>query len=301
MKPNFQKIVPVLGESWTFYHRILPEKIPFHWHYHTELELTLTLNSVGKRYIGSDIQNYLDNDLVLVGPNTPHSWVSESKIDHNKPHTVFVCCFNTDLINHFARKFPELSLIAKLVDSIRYGMQFSDLAALRAKPIIRRMAVEDRAKRLISLLTVLEILSVDIHAKSLHSNATGGESKIFKKDPRAGRIIEYIHNHYTEQISVDDLCAIVCLSKSAFHRFFKRHFHKSFLDYVNELRIGYACSILVESSSCIYGIAHTVGYDSLSQFNKKFKQLKGVTPREFRENSPILMSDQTQSKNSSIC
>ena len=74
-------------------HRRLDDGIPFLWHYHPEFELTLTLNSRGQRYIGDDIANYDDGDLVLLGPNLPHTWCSAEKIDAASPHIAIVMWF----------------------------------------------------------------------------------------------------------------------------------------------------------------------------------------------------------------
>ena len=81
MRPLFEKVTVPPGASWALLDRRLDDGIPFQWHYHPEFELTLTLNSRGQRYIGDSIAPYGDGDLVLLGPNLPHTWNSAEKVD----------------------------------------------------------------------------------------------------------------------------------------------------------------------------------------------------------------------------
>ena len=93
MRPLFEKVTVPEGASWSLLHRRLEDGIPFYWHYHPEFELTLTLNSRGQRYIGDSIETYDDGDLVLLGPNLPHTWCSAERIDARRPHVALVMWF----------------------------------------------------------------------------------------------------------------------------------------------------------------------------------------------------------------
>ena len=90
MKPLLEKVTPPDGASWAWLDRRLDDAIPFQWHHHPEFELTLTLNSVGQRFIGDHIGEYGDGDLVLIGPNLPHTWASRAKRDAALPHVARV-------------------------------------------------------------------------------------------------------------------------------------------------------------------------------------------------------------------
>src|SRR5688572_15167349 len=93
MRPLLEKIRPEPGASWAMLNRRLDAEIPFQWHHHPEYELTLTLNSRGQRFIGDHIGAYDDGDLVLVGPNLPHTWASREKIAEGEPHVALVMWF----------------------------------------------------------------------------------------------------------------------------------------------------------------------------------------------------------------
>ena len=93
MRPLFEKVTVPDGTSWALLDRRLDDGIPFQWHYHPEFELTLTLNSRGQRYIGDSIASYDDGDLVLLGPNLPHTWCSAERIAAGRPHNAVVMWF----------------------------------------------------------------------------------------------------------------------------------------------------------------------------------------------------------------
>ncbi|WEL90706.1 hypothetical protein P0D90_13620 [Pseudomonas sp. CBSPCBW29] len=108
MRASFEKIPTEANTSWTLLNRRLPEAIPFEWHHHPEYELTLTLNSRGHRYISNDVALYDDGDLVLVGPNVPHSWSSAELIDPTKPHIALVIWFSEAWADSLVQLFPEM-------------------------------------------------------------------------------------------------------------------------------------------------------------------------------------------------
>ena len=108
MKPFFEKVLIDQGSSWTVFHRCL-EAFPFEWHYHPEFELTMTLNSLGQRYIGDHIGSYGHEDLILLGPNLPHTWCSREKIEGGRPHQAIVLWFSRDLAHNLVERWPELA------------------------------------------------------------------------------------------------------------------------------------------------------------------------------------------------
>lgn len=105
MKPSFEKVSTPVDASWSMLNRRLADDIPFEWHHHPEYELTLTLNSRGHRYVSSDVRLYEDGDLVLLGPNVPHSWCSAERIDPDQPHVALVIWFSQAWAQHSWRCF----------------------------------------------------------------------------------------------------------------------------------------------------------------------------------------------------
>lgn len=283
LKPSFEQVPIDATASWTLLNRRLPDTLPFEWHHHPEYELTLTLNSRGHRYISHDVAPYEEGDLVLVGPNVPHSWSSVERIDPGQPHVALVIWFTEAWAASLIRLCPEMAAIGRLLSAARTALHFSAATACELRPVIEAMVDQDAAQRLISLLVVLQALSQDSDARKIAA-AHGADAPAHSttEDVRIRRVLDYVHRHYTDAVSLPLLAQIACVSVSAFHRMFKKHTRCSALDYIVRLRIGHACSLLMQSNLAVSMIAEEVGYASQALFNRQFKAQKGLTPSAFR-------------------
>src|ERR1700710_2798240 len=135
MKPFLEKLQPPDGASWAWLDRQLDDGIPFQWHHHPEFELTLTLNSRGQRFIGDHIGAYDDGDLVLIGPNLPHTWVSRDRVADG-PHVARVMWFHPDWAVALGATLVELRPVTALLWRARTGLAFSTDIAAAARPRI---------------------------------------------------------------------------------------------------------------------------------------------------------------------
>lgn len=283
MRPLFEKVTVPEGASWALLDRKLADGIPFQWHYHPEFELTLTLNSRGQRYIGDAVSAYDDGDLVLLGPNLPHTWCSAEKIDACEPHHAIVMWFTEAWRESLTATLAEMRIVEPLLTSAGRGIVFSEAAAARARPIIEAIPADPPAARLLRLMQVLSLLAADADATPIASPSANRRQVDTPDRARIERVLDHIHTHYRERIEVDTLADVAALSASGFHRLFRRHTRLTLTRYVAELRIGQACALLVNSARPIAHIADDIGYANLANFNRQFLALKGLTPREFRK------------------
>src|SRR3954451_18269995 len=135
MRPLFEKVTVPEGASWSLLQRRLEDGIPFFWHYHPEFELTLTLNSRGQRYIGDSIETYDDGDLVLLGPNLPHTWCSAERIDARAPDIALVMWFTEAWGGGITTSLAEMRPVAPMLPRSGRAIAFSREAACAARPI----------------------------------------------------------------------------------------------------------------------------------------------------------------------
>jgi AraC-like DNA-binding protein len=282
MRPLFEKVAVPPGASWALLDRRLDDGIPFQWHYHPEFELTLTLNSRGQRYIGDNIASYDDGDLVLLGPNLPHTWNSIERICPTEPHHAVVMWFTESWAASLTSALAEMRPVAAMLARAGRGVAFSAETAKAARPIIEAIPAGAPADRLLMLMEVLALTAADTGWQPIAGPSADRRSVASPDQSRIERVLDHLHAHYRERIAIETLAEVAALSPSGFHRLFRRHTRLTVGDYLAELRIGQACALLVNTGKPIAHIAEAVGYDTLANFNRRFRALKGTTPREFR-------------------
>ncbi|MDQ6433166.1 AraC family transcriptional regulator [Mesorhizobium sp. LHD-90] len=262
-------------------YRRLDDEIPFQWHHHPEYELTLTLNSRGERFIGDHIGAYDDGDLVLVGPNLPHTWRSSTKLDDRRPHVALVMWFLPAWAEALSASFVELAGIRAMLGRAAAGLAFSPGVSDGVRPLVEKLFVASKDERLLLLFQVLNAVSKDERAVPLASRAL-----VPSPDPdrrRIDRVLDHIHMNYAERWSIEALADVAALSPSGLHRLFRRHMGMAVSEYVIRMRIGEACAMLSATERPIAYIADAVGYRTLANFNRQFLTQKQVTPRAYRQ------------------
>lgn len=280
MKPYLEHLTVDEGASWATLNRRLDDGIPFQWHHHPEFELTLTLNSRGQRFIGDHIGRYDEGDLVLIGPYLPHTWHSLDQPDASQPHVALVMWFLPQWAERLTAN-AELHAVATMLSRAANGLHFSPAAAQAVRPLVEELFTLPPVERFLRLVTVLTRLAEDRQAEPL--SATAPELALAATNRgRIDRVLDHIHAHYAEPMTIAQLADIAALSPSGLHRTFLRHTHQTVSQYLIRLRIGRACALLSSAVIPIGVIAGEVGYDSLANFNRQFKALKGMTPRQYR-------------------
>lgn len=279
MKPFLEKLQKPAGASWAWLDRQLDDGIPFQWHHHPEFELTLTLNSRGQRFIGDHIGEYGDGDLVLIGPNLPHTWVSRERVAPG-PHVAQVMWFHPDWAAALGATLVELKPVTTLLVRARTGLSFSSAIAGAARGSVVALFARPPEERVLPLLDLLQLLATDREAAPL---ATVAAAPVGATDrTRIDRVLDHIHLHYADGLNLPALADIAALSPSGLHRLFRRHTQQTITAYVTALRIGEACALLSGTNRPIAHVASDIGYELLANFNRQFKAAKGLTPREYR-------------------
>ena len=279
MKAQFEKVTVAPGESWTLLWRELSE-LPFLWHYHPEFELTLTLNARGQRYVGDSLEGFEPGDLVLLGPNQPHTWAASERLDESQPMLAVVVWFTSEWLSRLVEGWPELRSLRRLSEEAGRGIHFGRDIVAKVQPLMLCLKELDPARRLPVLLQVLTCLADAPSAKKLatHAFAPAGD----KVQGRMTRVLDLLHADMVDTPSIQRLADEAALSIGAFHRFFKRHTGMTALDYVSQLRIGTACQLLISTDRPVKIVAAEAGYANVAHFNRQFLERKQMTPREFR-------------------
>jgi AraC-like DNA-binding protein len=281
LKAYAEKLELDSNSSLRSLNRRLDEGIPFQWHHHALFELTFTLNSRGQRYIGDHVDAYDDRDLVLVGPNLPHTWHSHSKIDEDGPHVALVIWFRPEWAVSIGEAMVEFARLTDFLNRAGSGLRFSRAVADGVFGRFQDFFSAAPRERLVLFFSILSRL-MDDGGDRLGSRPVEVMSPGESAD-RIDRVLTFIHGNYATPIGMEALADIAAVSLSGLHRLFTKHTGKSVTDYVIQMRIGEACARLLGTAQPIAFIAEAVGYRSLANFNRQFRALKGMTPKDYRE------------------
>lgn len=284
MQPFFEQVGIPQDRSWLLYDRQLAE-FPFNWHYHPEYELTLTLNSRGMRFVGDSVEPYGDGDLVLLAPNVPHAWQSGAVIaGHPGPgnlHRALVCWFDGAWAMRLTELIPELAPVAALLDRARRGLAFGQATSDRLRDRMLAMPDLPEMERAIEMQAILGQLARAPDARPL----AAGEivvSQIPRDRDRMQRVLDWLHLHYREPLRLAPLCDRANLTESQLQRVFKRATRMSISQYVNQLRLGQACQLLVRTDRSMALIATDCGFSDAAHFARQFRAARSTTPSRYR-------------------
>ena len=283
MKPFLEKIHKPADASWSMLNRRLQDGIPFQWHHHPEFELTLTLNSRGLRFIGDQVGEYDDGDLVLLGPNLPHTWASREAVRAGEPHVALVLWFDAEWAQRVTAGFVEFRKVDDLLARARRGLRFSGRLSTEIREGYTRLFEQPPVERLLGLMGLLNHLAHDGSGRPLASD-------VFRPSPhtdnreRIDRVLAHIHEHYTQELTLPELADVAALSVSGLHRMFRKHARTNVSEYITRIRVGDACARLASTEQPIAHIADAVGYGTFANFNRQFKRLTSMTPRDYRAN-----------------
>ncbi len=281
MKLHLLNRSSVLNESLTVSHDQYSNFLRI-WHYHPEFELAVILKSSGTRFIGDSIQKFEEGEVVLIGKNLPHMWLNDEAYFQG----------NTDLKAeaisiHFEREFlgtnffeiPEMQGICNLLDRAALGIRFCDLKT-DLLDSIKSLVNASPSVRIYKILEIFDGLAQHKQYELL-SSSSFVHSFHKTENRRLDKIYEYVFENFNTQISSSDVAGIVGMNKSAFSRFFKKTHRKPFTTYLNEIRVGYACRLLLENKESITSIGYSAGFNNISNFNRQFRKIHKKSPSSY--------------------
>ena len=253
------------------------------WHCHEEYELHLIVSTSGKLFVGDYIGDFAPGHLVLTGPRLPHNWISSSVPNEGVALRDMVLQFAHDPLEQAAKNIPELREILPLLDLSTFGVEFLGLGD-QARQHFMRIRDTSGTERFAEFLIFLCKLARTGDYRLLSSV----KMQSFENDVELAKIntvLNYITENYCNPMSADMLADQLGMSLSKFSRFFRKATGNSFTDFVSQIRINKACQLLMNTDQYVTNVCYDVGFNNVANFNRRFLQLKGVTPKEFRRNA----------------
>jgi AraC-like DNA-binding protein len=250
------------------------------WHYHDEYELHLIVATSGKAFVGDWIGQFQPGHLVLTGPRLPHNWISMDLPEDGVPVRDRAIQFLHEPIAQVAEVVPEFAEVLPLLERSRHGIEFFGMAE-RAAEHWQQVKAARGVHRFSAFCAFLADLAASTDYRLLSSVQLQGIDDDRSLE-QIDAIVSRITDNLSQTLSAAEIAGELGMTESRFSRFFRRATGNTFTDFVNRVRINRACQLLMESDRLITDICYVVGFNNVANFNRRFLDIKGMTPREYR-------------------
>ncbi|MFZ4682249.1 MAG: helix-turn-helix domain-containing protein [Terrimicrobiaceae bacterium] len=253
--------------------------VDFHWHFHPEIELIHVRRGSGVRYVGRSLQPFSAGDFCLIGANVPHAFGSCPA--ERRGAEWMVGHFLPEVWGTTFWELPEMRRVAGLLAKAQRGIRFDAGETSRCVEMFSQL--EQTPAGALRLGTWLEIL--DRLAHSRRQRCLNPVSTIAgKTDARLQRVLAWVEENAGDPALTQARAAQASrMSPQAFCRFFREGTARTFQRHVSEVRVARACVGLLNSNRGVSDIAFEAGFNNLSNFNRRFREITGYTPRLYRQ------------------
>jgi AraC-like DNA-binding protein len=278
--PFLEKVTPEFGNSFVIrgFSETKPGFRP-NWHYHPEMELVFIEEGWGKKLIGNHVSYFTDGDLILIGSNLPHYGFPSRLTGENQEIVVQIheSCFGVGFLD-----MVETSSIKELFERSKQGLSFYGNTKTDVGERLKSMFHMTSFEKMIELIKIFHIMSLSEEYEILNAS---GQTIIVKGNDnnRIDTIYEFVRQNFESKISLDEIANTVNMTVPALCRFFKKSTGKTFIQFVTEYRIAYACKLISEDYYNISSVAYDCGFNNLSNFNRSFKKITGKSPSQYRK------------------
>ena len=279
MKPKFHQVPKQSDHTFRIRHDLMPNFGTI-WHYHPEIELHYVIKGQGLKFIGDNISNFQEDEMVLLGSNIPHTWkcnftdVSEHYVE------AFVLQYHPDAFGKEFLHIPETSDLLKLFNTSKAGLYILGETKQCIKALMIKMHESSRLRKIIYLLEIFDTLASSNEYQLITQEYAINKYNSIDEE-RMNSIFNYTFKNFQDKIYIEDIANIANLSVTSFCRYFKQMTKKSYFDFLTEVRLNHACRLLINSNFAIKQIAEESGFENSSNYYRHFKIWKKCTPKSY--------------------
>ena len=254
------------------------------WHFHSEFEIVYVLKSSGRRFVADSVEPFQEGDITLMGSYLPHFWKSDVPGEaENASHVnAIVVQFHKDFFRDEINSYPEFHSINELLKRAARGIHFNKSSGEKIGRMLKRLLKLNGLERMLYFIKLMDTMSRTENYRILASKAYLLEEHK-ELNNRLDKIMHFINTNYQRKITLEEVATKIGMTTAAFCRYFKEKTGKGFIFFVNEMRIGYACKLLIENHLSISQICFECGFNNISNFNRMFKRQTGYTPGEYQQ------------------
>ncbi len=280
MRPKIELVKSDPQTSLACFRRVEKE-FPFAWHRHPELELVLIEAGSGSRFVGDHIGHYKAGDLVLLGPDLSQTWQSETPGADGLSRATVVQFGLGGALGHWLLHAPEMTQVRKLLERAKRGLFFPMNRGL--KPVLAQISAMPDLSPVAKVGALCEVLDT-LASRPAEPLATGEVAVLDKRAAgRLDQVLSHVQAHLGGDIQMAVVARLANMTTPAFCRFFKRATGRTFSEHLNELRLGKAARLLVETDFPVANVAAQTGYANASYFFRRFRAKYGVSALQYRK------------------
>lgn len=288
MKPLHLKIANSADQSFSVRKDMIPN-INNRWHYHTEIELICFHKGSGTQFVGDNIKRFVAGDIVLVGRDLPHYWrydaaylADESSLE---PYSTVIHFFDNFLGERFLF-LPEFKPVRNILEKAKRGILIKGRHAVGIAAQIEQIYQHSGPAKIIALLECLVSIAALPQVALLSSIGFKHDFKEIESE-RMNNIYNFALNNFKRKIQLEEISEVADLVPNSFCRYFKTRTGKTFSRFLIDIRIGYACKLILENKLDIKQVCYESGYNNFTCFHKNFKLITGKTPKLYQESHMI--------------
>ncbi len=274
MKPLIQKL-PLNENSSFVAQKFRTPDFEVGWHQHIEFELILFTEGSGLSFIGNHVGEFETGDIYFLGSNLPHTF---QKREPGLMTSAIVVQFREDYWGAHFMQMPESRAIKHLLQASFQGLKLNGELKSAIAPLIKELENAPGFKRVILLCQCLDLMSMQPEWSTVST-----QDIRINKDERIDAVFQFTIDKFKEPVRLSQVAELACMSVQSFCNYFKRSTKKTYNDFLNEVRIGYACNLLVETQNPILNICYDSGYNTVANFHKQFLKVKKITPLQYRK------------------
>jgi AraC-like DNA-binding protein len=284
MKPQLLKVSNDLVHSFSS----RQDKVPYvnnHWHYHPEVELIYFKHGNGTRFIGDSIQHFKSGDVYLLGTHLPHYWRFDDvyfEDEANNHADVSVIHFCEDFWGATFLQLSENLPIRNILEKSKQGIEVTGADKLQVGKLIESIIYAEGPKKIMLLMEALMNISTSKQTKVISSIGSRVDFASSEND-RINAIYNYAIANFKNKIQIEEMAEVANISPNSFCRYFKSRTRKTFSQFINEIRVGHACKLLIENKLNLKQICYESGFHNFTSFHKYFKSITGKSPLMYQK------------------
>lgn len=236
---------------------------------------------IGMYILDSDLRPINEGDMIILPPKVSYSFsAAELGDEYNINIDAVVLRFDNAWLTNLLTVFGPMKDVVLRIREMSDPFAVEGPKWMKMSALMNELTAAGASRKAVIILEILEYIS---SPKDLIRIIKSNPNLDLSLRERKERIDRYINTNIVGKISLEEVASYVGMNRTYFCMFFKRHYGKGFADYLNDIKIDKAASLLLQGDRTIADIARECGFKTVSYFNRAFKRSKDMTPGEYRK------------------